>query len=69
MAHRGGLIAIVWLVAAAISLGIAAKTSIGPVVLKLSKDHGVHAGDLVGFAGCYLSALVLTAKILRKVRS
>ena len=28
-----------------ISLGVAAKTSIGPVVLELSKNHGVHAGD------------------------
>ena len=69
MARRRGLITVVWLVATAISLGIAAKTSIGPVVLKLSNNHGVHAGDLVGFAGCYLSALALTAKILRKVPS
>ncbi|HXT43354.1 MAG TPA: hypothetical protein VN748_04445 [Pseudonocardiaceae bacterium] len=69
MARRMGLITAVWLIATAISLGIAAKTSIGPVVLKLSKNHGVHAGDLVGFAGCYLSALAVTAKILRKVHS
>jgi hypothetical protein len=69
MARRMGLITAVWLIATAISLGIAAKTSIGPVVLKLSKNHEVHAGDLVGFAGCYLSALAVTAKILRKVHS
>ena len=58
-----------WLIATAIGFGIAAKTSIGPVVLTLSKDHGVHAGDLVGFAGCYLSALALTAKVLRNHHS
>jgi hypothetical protein len=57
MARRMGLITAVWLIATAISLGIAAKTSIGPVVLKLSKNHGVHAGDLAGFAGCYLTGL------------
>lgn len=69
IARRTGLLTAVWLIATAIGFGIAAKTSIGPVVLTLSKDHGVHAGDLVGFAGCYLSALALTAKVLRNHHS
>ena len=69
IARHSGLVTAVWLIATAISLGVAAKTSIGPVVLELSKNHGVHAGDLIGFAGCYLSALALTAKILRNDQS
>jgi hypothetical protein len=69
IARRMGLVTAVWLIATAISLGTAATTAIGPVVLELSNNHGVHAGDLVGFAGCYLGALALTAKILHNGRS
>jgi hypothetical protein len=65
LARRSVFVAAVWLVATSIGLGVAAKTSVGPVVLRFSKDHGVHVGDLVCFAGCYMSALLLTAKILR----
>jgi hypothetical protein len=65
LARHRGLVTAGWLIATAISLGVAARTSIGPVV-QLSKNHGVHAGDLVGFASGYLNALALTAKILRK---
>jgi hypothetical protein len=36
-----------------------------PVVLRQLENDGVHAGDLGGFGVCYLSALVITARILR----
>jgi hypothetical protein len=61
---RRSRVAAVWLVATFIGLSVAATTAIGPVVLRLSKTHGVHAGDLAGFGVCYLTALVITARIL-----
>lgn len=67
-ARRLSFVAAVWLGATSISFIVAAKTAIGPVVLRFTKSHGVHVGDLVCFAGCYMSALVLTVKILRSDR-
>jgi hypothetical protein len=64
-ARHLALVVAVWSVATLIGLGVAAKTSVGPVVLRLSKNHGVHVGDLVCFAGCYMGALGFTANILR----
>jgi hypothetical protein len=45
------LIAIIWAVAAAATLGVASETAVGPVVLRLSEGHGIHLGDIIfGFA-------------------
>ena len=58
------LLGAIWVVATLFGLGVAATTTIGPTVLSLSYNHGVHLGDLVAFAGAYAVAAVLTAPLL-----
>jgi hypothetical protein len=60
-ARRGRLIA-VWGIATLLGLAVAATTWIGPVVLVLTRNHGVHLGDLVAFAMAYTAALVITLR-------
>lgn len=59
---RGRLVrvAAVWVGATLFGLLVAATTTIGPTVLRLSYNHGVHLGDLVAFAGAYLVAAAVT---------
>ncbi len=38
---------LVWIGAMMTSLLIASKTMIGPVVVQLSPNHGIHAGDVL----------------------
>jgi hypothetical protein len=58
----------VWAVAVAASLFVASETEIGPVVLDLSKNHGIHAGDLMAVGVAALVASVTTTVILRSAR-
>ncbi|MHA6785894.1 hypothetical protein ACVGOW_33595 [Pseudonocardia saturnea] len=58
------LVGATWVVATLFGLGVAATTTIGPTVLVLSYNHGVHLGDLVAFAGAYAVAAVITAALL-----
>lgn len=55
----------VWAAATAFGLGFAAWTAVGPVVLMLSRNHGVHLGDLVALAAAYAEAAVLTRRLVR----
>lgn len=62
---RGMLAVGTWLGATVLTLLMAARTSVGPVLLGLSTTHGVHAGDvafgLVAVAGAALvTHLLLT---------
>jgi hypothetical protein len=57
-----GVVVLVWVLATALGLAVAATTRIGPVVLALSRNHGVHLGDLVAFAVVYAVALVITLR-------
>jgi hypothetical protein len=67
--RRSTAVVIVWLVAAAVSLLLAWKTAVGPVVLVLQrKHHGVHVGDLAGVADCAAWALLLTVVLLGAAR-
>ncbi|MDN5856415.1 MAG: hypothetical protein L0K86_26945 [Actinomycetia bacterium] len=58
------LIGAVWVLATLFGLGVAATTTIGPTVLVLSYNHGVHLGDLIAFAGAYAVAALITAPLL-----
>ncbi|MCO1658254.1 TOP6B-like family protein [Pseudonocardia humida] len=57
--RRAGLLA-VWVLATMGGLLVASTTKIGPVVLSITRNHGVHQGDLVGFGVCYGAALLAT---------
>lgn len=63
-AGRVLLVGATWVLATLFGLGVAATTTIGPTVLSLSYNHGVHLGDLVAFAGAYAVAAVITASLL-----
>lgn len=58
------LVGVIWIGATLFGLAVAAETKIGPTVLSLSYNHGVHLGDLVAFAGAYAVAAVLTVSLL-----
>jgi hypothetical protein len=62
-ASRRGRLVAVWGVATLLGLGVAATTWIGPVVLVLTRNHGVHLGDLVAFGVAYAAALVITLRL------
>jgi hypothetical protein len=49
---------VVWGAGAAGALLVASETSVGPVVLDLSTNHGVHAGDVLAVG---MGAVVATA--------
>lgn len=58
------LVGAIWVGATLFGLAVAATTTIGPILLSLSYNHGVHLGDLVAFAGAYAVAAVITAPLL-----
>ena len=55
-----------WGAATAFGLAFAAWTAVGPVLVILTRGHGVHAGDLVAFAAAYSTAAVLTRRLLTR---
>jgi hypothetical protein len=63
---RIAAVAAVWVVATALTLLVAAKTRVGPVVARLSYRHGVHAGDVAGGIVIFAVAAALTALIVRR---
>lgn len=67
---RWPLLVVVWGLATAAGLWAAAATAVGPVILRLTYNHGVHLGDVVAFAFFYGAAAVVTGRIaLTAVRS
>jgi hypothetical protein len=58
-----GLLA-VWASSAAVVILVAATTDLGPVVLELSHNHGVHAGDVATAVLCAAAAVAVSAWIL-----
>ncbi|GAY09869.1 hypothetical protein TOK_4225 [Pseudonocardia sp. N23] len=54
--------------AAFVTLGVAAETRIGPVILTFTPKHGIHLGDIAVFFGCTAVALVVTAALLARPR-
>ena len=67
MSRRLALVAALWATATVFALVIAWWTAVGPVVLTLSRAHGVHVGDLVALAAAYAEAAMLTRRLLRWV--
>jgi hypothetical protein len=55
-----------WIAATLLGLAVAATTRVGPILLVISANHGVHLGDLVAFAVVYAAALVITLGLLRR---
>ena len=62
--RRTALILALWGAATAFGLAFAAWTAVGPVLVVVTRGHGVHAGDLVAFAAAYSTAAVLTHRLL-----
>jgi nitrate/nitrite transporter NarK len=63
--RRAVSILVVWGAATAFGLAFAAWTAVGPVLLTLTRGHGIHAGDLLAFAAAYSVAAMLTRYLLR----
>ncbi|AEA27236.1 hypothetical protein GCM10023403_40410 [Pseudonocardia benzenivorans] len=63
-----GAIVLTWVVAAFVTLGVAAETRIGPVIMKFTPKHGIHLGDLATMLTCTAVALVVTAWLLSRPR-
>jgi hypothetical protein len=61
---RATLAVLAWIGATLFGLAVAAETRIGPTVLELSYNHGIHLGDVLAFAGAYLVAAMITASAL-----
>jgi len=59
------LILLIWTVATAFAISFAAWKAFGPVVLVLTRSHGVHFGDLVAAAGAFGGAALLTNRLAR----
>jgi hypothetical protein len=72
---RGGMrtprsfLTLLWATATLLGLVVAGTTRIGPVLFTISGSHGVHLGDVVGFAVAYGAALVPTRHVLARRRS
>lgn len=55
-----GLILLAWTGAVVFVLVIAADTEIGPVVFKITRNHGIHLGDLYALVAAAAAATVIT---------
>ena len=64
-ARRALLTLVLWGAASAFALAFAAWTAVGPVLLVITRRHGVHVGDLVALLAAYTVAAVLTRRLLR----
>ncbi|OZM81729.1 hypothetical protein [Pseudonocardia sp. MH-G8] len=63
--NRRTFLVAAWVGATLLGLALAATTRIGPVLFVLSRNHGVHLGDLVAFAVVYAVVLVITLRNTR----
>ena len=57
---------VLWAAATVFGLAFAELTKVGPVVLRITRSHGVHAGDLVALTVAYVTAALPTWRILRR---
>ena len=53
-----------WGVAAVVTMAVAGETKIGPVVLTLTRNHGLHAGDVAAAVIMSLFAIAVTAAVI-----
>jgi hypothetical protein len=59
-------ILVVWGAATAFAAAFAVGTAVGPVLLTLTRRHGVHVGDMVALVAAYTVAAVLTRHLLQQ---
>ena len=57
-------VAAVWGVAIAATLFVSGATTLGPVVLEITKNHGIHLGDVLVAFTTFGVAAVLTALVV-----
>lgn len=57
-------IVVVWGAAAAVTLFVGGATTLGPVVFGITKNHGVHLGDVVAGVVTAGIASVITALLV-----
>jgi hypothetical protein len=58
----------VWALTVAIILLFAHVTAIGPILLTLSRTHGVHLGDVVFTLAAFAIAVMITLQLARERR-
>ncbi len=58
---RATVAVLAWIGATLFGLAVAAETRIGPILVSLSYNHGIHAGDILAFAAAYATAALVTA--------
>ena len=63
--RRAVSILVVWGTGDHLRAGLRRAHQVGPVLLTLSRGHGIHVGDLVAFAAAYSAAAFLTRYLLR----
>jgi hypothetical protein len=61
---RLALVVLAWAGATLFGLLVAAGTRIGPIVVNLSYNHGIHLGDLIAFGGAYVVAGLVTLSLI-----
>lgn len=59
-------IATVWAVAVAAVLLFAHVTAVGPILVELTRTHGIHLGDVVFTLLAVAVAALITARLLRR---
>ena len=62
------LVILVWSVAASAVLVVAIETAVGPILIKLSRRHGIHLGDALAFVVVTAAAGALTWLLMRRGR-
>ena len=62
-------ILVIWAAATVVALAAATWTAYGPVVLILTRTHGVHLGDLGAAVGAYGAAALMTDRVRRQGRT
>ncbi len=65
---RVTLAVLAWIGATVVVLVVAAGTKIGPIVVRLSYNHGVHLGDLLAVGAAYTVAALITAALFVRRR-
>ena len=61
------LVTAIWGAATVFCLAFAVATAVGPILLTLSRDHGVHVGDLVALVAASTAAAVLTRRLRHRM--
>ena len=59
------LSAVVWMLSAVIALVIASETRIGPILVQLSPNHGIHTGDVLAVMGAMAISSLFTLAMWR----